>query len=62
MRIHFWHSKDMNEWRWSIYTKRFAPDGTDHHQSTGSSKEIRDAFNKVADTVEKLAEGKCPSG
>ncbi len=52
----------MNEWRWSIYTKRFAPDGTDHHQSTGSSKEIRDAFNKVADTVEKLAEGKCPSG
>ncbi len=55
MRIQFWHSPGMNEWRWSLYTRRYAPNGN-YHQETGSSKEIREAFENVATTIEELVE------
>ena len=53
MRVQIWHSPQLNEWRWSLYTKTYAPKG-DNHQQTGSRKEIRDAMNDVADTIEHL--------
>ncbi len=57
MRVQIWHSPGMNEWRWSLYTRRYAPKG-DYHQETGSRKEIRDAMNDVATTIEHLLEQK----
>ena len=58
MRLNFWHSRTVNEWRWSLYTKKYAPDGKQCHQETGTSKDIRKAFDDVANTVEFLVEKK----
>ena len=55
MRVQIWHSRDMDEWRWSLYTRYYAPDGK-YHQETGSQKEVRDAMNDVANTIEHLFE------
>ena len=55
MRVQIWHSPQLNEWRWSLYTKTYAPKG-DSLQQTGSRKEIREAMNDVAATIEHLIE------
>tara|TARA_B100001996_G_scaffold77388_1_gene57152 strand:+ start:481 stop:639 length:159 start_codon:yes stop_codon:yes gene_type:complete len=46
----------MKEWRWSLYTRHYAPQGKDYHQETGSGKDIRTVMNDVANTVEYLNE------
>ena len=53
MRVQIWHSPQLNEWRWSLYTKTYSPKG-DNDQQTGSRKEIREAMNDVAEAVEQL--------
>ncbi len=58
MRIQFWHSSQVDEWRWSLYTKKYAPDGKQCHQETGTSTDIRKAFDDVANTVEFLVDTK----
>ena len=55
MRVQIWHSPQLNEWRWSLYTKRYSPKGA-CHQETGSRREIREAMNDVATTIEHLIE------
>ena len=54
MRIQLWYSEDMKQWRWSLYTRHYAPDNKDYHQETGQRPEVRDAMNDVATTVEYL--------
>ena len=56
MRVQIWHSPQLNEWRWSLYTKTYSPKG-DNHQQTGSRKEIREAMNDVAAQVADNKEG-----
>ena len=51
MRLQFWHSPTVDEWRWSLYTSTYAPDGKACHQETGTSKDIRKAFDDVQDLV-----------
>tara|TARA_X000000368_G_scaffold255301_1_gene201820 strand:+ start:890 stop:1084 length:195 start_codon:yes stop_codon:yes gene_type:complete len=58
MRLQFWHSPTVDEWRWSLYTNTYAPDGKACHQETGTSKDIRKAFDDVANTVEFLVDKK----
>ncbi len=58
MRLQFWYSRDMQLWRWSLYTRHYAPDGKDYFSETGQEPEVRDAMNHVADVVEKLVKEK----
>ena len=44
----------MQLWRWSLYTRHYAPEGKDYHQESGQEREVRDAMNHVADVVEIL--------
>ena len=55
MRVQIWHSPQVNKWRWSLYTRHYAPDGK-YHQESGSADEVRDAMNDVANTIEHLLE------
>jgi|TARA_B100001996_G_scaffold332719_1_gene281974 hypothetical protein len=48
----------MKLWRWSLYTKHYAPEGKDYHQVSGQEPEVRDAMNHVASVVEKLVQEK----
>ena len=60
MRVQIWQSPELDLWRWSLYTRRYAPNETKYHQETGSQKEVRDAMEDVATTIEyliKLKEG-----
>ncbi len=54
MRIQLWYSEDMKQWRWSLYTRHYAPNGGNYHQVSGQRPEVRDAMNDVATTVEYL--------
>ena len=54
MRVHIWYSADMDEWRWSLFTKRNSPDGKDSYQTTGSHKDVTTCMDKVKTTVESL--------
>ena len=55
MRVQIWHSPQVNKWRWALYTRHYAPDGK-YHQESGSTDEVRDAMNDVANTIEHLIE------
>tara|TARA_B100001996_G_scaffold334950_1_gene285360 strand:- start:728 stop:892 length:165 start_codon:yes stop_codon:yes gene_type:complete len=48
----------MKLWRWSLYTRHYAPAGKDYFSETGQEPEVRDAMNHVADVVEKLVKEK----
>ena len=55
MRINLWHTKELNEWRWSLTTKTYGVNGT-YQQETGSRKDLREAMGDIANTVEYLIE------
>tara|TARA_B100001250_G_scaffold116220_1_gene98536 strand:- start:677 stop:871 length:195 start_codon:yes stop_codon:yes gene_type:complete len=57
MRINLWHTKDLDEWRWSLTSKTYGADGT-YQQETGSRKDLREAMGDIANTVEYLIEKK----
>jgi hypothetical protein len=48
MVINLWYNKKMEEWRWSL------TETTVMTQHTGGQKELRDAMNDVANTVEYI--------
>ena len=50
MRINLWYSKDMNQWRWSLY------DGKE--QRTGGKEELRTVMNDISNIIETLVEKK----
>ena len=51
MRINLWHTKELNEWRWSLTTKTYGVNGT-YQQESGSRKDLREAMGDIANTVE----------
>jgi len=53
MNIQLWYSLEMKEWRWSLISEK---DKRDQH--TGGQKDLRDAMNDVATTVEFLLDKK----
>tara|TARA_B100001094_G_scaffold74453_1_gene70765 strand:+ start:485 stop:655 length:171 start_codon:yes stop_codon:yes gene_type:complete len=48
MVINLWHNKKMDQWRWSLTETELMS------QHTGTQKELRDAMNDVANTVEYI--------
>ena len=61
MRINLWHTKELNEWRWSLTTKTYGVNGT-YQQESGARKDLREAMGDIANTVEYLIEktdGQC---
>lgn len=53
MRIQIWYSEHVKQWRWSLYTRKYAMNG-DITQLTGSAPKIRDAMEDVSSRVEYL--------
>lgn len=53
MRIQIWYSEHVEQWRWSLYTRKYATNGSPTHL-TGSSTKIRDAMEDVSRRVEYL--------
>lgn len=49
MKVNFWFSNDMDEWRWTLTS-----DENPKIMESGNSEELRDAMNDVATTVEYL--------
>jgi hypothetical protein len=49
MKVNFWFSNDMDEWRWTLTS-----DQNPKIMESGNSEELRDAMNDVATTVEYL--------
>jgi|TARA_R110002020_G_scaffold340575_1_gene555432 hypothetical protein len=49
MQIQLWYSKEISQWRWSL-----TPEDNLSNQHTGGQKNLRDAMNDVATTVEYL--------
>lgn len=49
MKINLWYSKNMKQWRWTLSSTE---DTT--IQESGGQKDLRDAMNDVATTVEYL--------
>ena len=48
MVINLWYNKKMKEWRWSLTETGLMS------QHTGTQRELRDAMNDVANTVEYI--------
>ena len=53
MRIQIWYSEHVDQWRWSLYTRKYATSGSPTHL-TGSASKIRDAMEDVSKRVEYL--------
>ena len=49
MKVNFWFSNDMDEWRWTLTS-----DENPKIMESGNREELRDAMNDVATTVEYL--------
>ena len=49
MKVNFWYSNDMEEWRWTLTS-----DENLKIMESGNREELRDAMNDVANTVEYL--------
>ena len=49
MKVNFWYSNDMEEWRWTLTS-----DEDVTLQESGNREKLRDAMNDVANTVEYL--------
>jgi len=47
MTIKLWHSKSMDLWRWSLM-------GEDLNQYSGQQRDLREAMNDIANTVEYI--------
>jgi hypothetical protein len=52
MDIKLWHNKELNLWRWSL-TDSSRPI---RKQESGQQKDLREAMNDVATTVEYMLE------
>ena len=57
MKINLWYSKGMHQWRWTL-CEEFRNGVTKMEQYSGTQKELRDAMNDVANTVEYMLEEK----
>ena len=57
MKINLWYSKGVGEWRWS-FCEEFKNGVTKMEQYSGTQKELRDAMNDVANTVEYMLDEK----
>lgn len=51
MKVNFWYSNDMEEWRWTLTS-----DEDVTLQESGNREKLRDAMNDVANTVEYMLE------
>ncbi len=47
MKINLWHCKNLNQWRWTL-----VDDLDERRQESGQRRDLRDAMNDVANTVE----------
>ena len=56
MVINLWYNKKMEEWLWSL------TETTVMAQHTGGQKELRDAMNDVANTVEYILDNELKEG
>jgi hypothetical protein len=54
MIINLWYNQEMKQWRWTLTD----PQTMDQH--AGGQKNLRDAMNDVATTVEYMLETKQP--
>ena len=57
MKINLWYSKSMHQWRWTL-CEEFKNGVTKIEQYSGTQKELRNAMNDVANTVEYMLECK----
>lgn len=55
MRIQLWYCVDMEKWRWSMTDEK-----NSSIQETGQQRNIHDAMNDIANTVEYVLECKQP--
>ena len=53
MKINLWYSKGMHQWRWTL-CEEFKNGVTKMEQHSGTQRELRDAMNDVANTVEYM--------
>ena len=53
MKINLWYSKGVSEWRWTL-CEEFRNGVTKMEQHSGTQRELRDAMNDVANTVEYM--------
>ena len=53
MKINLWYSKGMRQWRWTL-CEEFKNGVTKMEQHSGTQRELRDAMNDVANTVEYM--------
>jgi hypothetical protein len=56
MNIQIWYSSHANEWRWCLTDDSTNP----IRQESGGQKDLRDAMNDIANTIEYLAKCKLP--
>ena len=53
MKINLWYSQHKKEWRWTL-CEEFKNGVTKIEQHSGSQKELRNAMDDVANTVEYI--------
>ena len=61
MKINLWYSKGVSEWRWTL-CEEFRNGVTKMEQYSGTQKELRDAMNDVANTVEYMLDERQTAG
>jgi len=57
MKINLWYSKGVSVWRWTL-CEEIKNGVTKIEQHSGSQRELRDAMNDVANTVEYMLDKK----
>ena len=57
MKINLWYSKSMSQWRWTLCSEENNRD-VPSEQHSGQRRELRDAMNDVANTVEYMLESR----
>jgi len=55
MKINLWYSESMEQWRWTL-----ADECDTMVQESGQRKDLREAMNDVASTVEYILQTKFP--
>ena len=58
MKINLWYSTSMHQWRWTL-VEEWKNGVTKTEQHSGQQRDLRDAMNDVANTVEYMLEEKC---
>ena len=49
MKINLWYNEDIEQWRWTLTS-----DEDSYLQESGSQKDLRDAMDDIANTIEYL--------